>query len=556
MNLQFTPLRKIAGDRWVQTAVPTQEFWKQWRFDKEAMTNTGIGVRYVDGHPQVFRMLTYNRDDVQPVKVAPYTIRDRSVLKDFQVAPTGYLCASLLSNGIAIDASDAGYGKTYTSLAVFRELNLTPGIICTKTGIIAWKRVCKLYGITPLFIVNWESVITRKMKNPDKSTRLVGSFPYCKAKINNYTGRMWYEWNIPRRQRYGLIFDECHKANGSGTSQSQIMEAARGYPLVCLSATLADKVESLRTIGVLCKLFRPEEFTIWLQKQGCFKNRYNRWQSVSPVDDMKRIGKVLFPKFGTRVRKKDIPGFPDIQNIAQVYPVKSVAKHNNAYQEFIGELEELERKRLTAKQQRQLTKDSDRIKELTKLMREAQAQKLTANLRYRQFTEFLKVDLFVELIKEELENNHNVVMFVNFTDTLKAIARKLKTDCVIHGGQSNNRKGMNERKNNIDRFMADTENIIVANINAGGVSISLHDVRGIHPRVALISPTYSAITLVQALGRIHRTGAKSKAINKLVYAAGTVEEDVCRSVNVKLDSINALNDQDLAESDIFNLMKG
>jgi len=559
MNLEFTPLKKIntnVGERWFQTAIPTADFWREWRFNKDAMGNAGIGVRYTDGRPEVFRVLTYNRDqEPEPAPVAPYMVKNRSHLLPYQPDAVQALCSSLVSNRIAIDASDAGIGKTYHALAVCRELGLTPGIVCTKTGIIAWRRVCDLFNIRPLFIINWEGVISRKLKTGDRSFRIVGSFPYCVAKQNRYTGRLSYDWNLPRKQNYCIIFDECHKGNGRGTSQSAIMSAAYPYPLVCLSATLADRAESLRTIGVLCRLFKPEDFTIWLQKQGCYKNNYEQWQSVSPVDDMRRIGKVLFPRFGTRVRKADIPGFPAIQNIADVYPIKDAVKHNKAYQHFMGELEALERQRLSAAAQKQLEHDAQRIANLNKLMRDAQAEKLVANLRYRQYTELLKVDLFADLVREQIENDQSVVVFVNFTDTLLALAKKLKTENIIWGEQSGSRKGMDERKNIIDDFMADKIRLVLANICAGGVSISLHDTGGRYPRVALISPTYSAITLVQALGRIHRSGAKSASINRLVYAADTVEELVCRSVSVKLDTIAALNDADLAETDIFNLMK-
>ena len=557
MNLEFTPLKKFISngeERWFQTAVPTAEFWKEWRFNKASLGDAGIGVRYVEGTPQVYRVLTYNRDqEPEPVRVADYMVRDRSNLLPYQPEAVRYLCSSLVTNRICIDASDAGIGKTYHALAVCRELSLTPGIVCTKTGIIAWKRVCDLFHIRPLFIVNWEGIISRKLKNPDsKSLRVVGSFPYCVAKQNRYTGRLNYDWNIPRKQNYCIIFDECHKGNGYGTSQSAVMAAAYPYPLICLSATLADRAESLRTIGTLCRLFRPEDFSIWLQKQGCYRDNYERWRSVSPVDDMRRIGKLLFPRYGARIRKADIPGFPAIQNIADVYPIKDVAKQNNAYQHFIGELADLERRRLSAIQQRDMESDAERIAELNRLMRDAQAQKLVINLRFRQFTELLKVDLFADLAREEMEAGRSVVVFLNFTDTLQALAKKLKTDSIIWGEQSGSRKGMDERKNIIDDFQADKIRCILANINAGGVSISLHDIGGRYPRTAFISPTYSAITLVQALGRIHRSGAKSAAINRLVYAAGTVEESVCKSVSVKLDTIAALNDADA----IFDHLQG
>jgi hypothetical protein len=53
--------------------------------------------------------------------------------------------------------------------------------------------------------------------------------------------------------------------------------------------------------------------------------------------------------------------------------------------------------------------------------------------------------------------------------------------------------------------------------------------------------------LRQALGRIHRAKALSPARQLILYAAGTVEEKVCRNVEGRLKYLDTLNDGDLAE---------
>jgi hypothetical protein len=82
-------------------------------------------------------------------------------------------------------------------------------------------------------------------------------------------------------------------------------------------------------------------------------------------------------------------------------------------------------------------------------------------------------------------------------------------------------------------------------------SINLHDVTGRHPRLALVCPTWRATSLRQALGRVHRAGAKSKAVQKLLYAAGTIEEAIAKRVMGKLDQIDQINDADLAEPEFI-----
>lgn len=560
MNLTFTPAQKVDtqnGVRWVQSAIPTREFWIEWRTNKEALSSSGIYVTKADDCLRVYRLLSYDPDTLKlkPANVSTFMLhKSRRFLLPFQPPLVSRLCSSLLSNNIAIDASDAGVGKSYHALAVCQELELRPAIVCTKTGIAMWKKLSRQFGLNPLFIINWESVIARFYKK-DNSVKC--SFPYVIAHKNAYSGRLWYEWTIPKgNNNICFIFDECHKGNGITTSQGKVFMAARGYRMICLSATLAESPHNIKNVGMHCDLFTDETFHLWLQKLGCYKSKWGaKWESPSPVQDMQRISAMLFPKFGGRLRKADIPGFPDIQNIAQSYPIKDVQKHNKAYQELIKGLAKLENTRLRLKARREQETNKEKLGELLSKIQSAQANKLTLNLRYRQYTEMLKVDLLVSLCKEEIENNHSVAIFVNFTETLKTLAKKLKCNCLVHGGQTGT-GGMNERNKAIADFQADRERVIICNIAAGGIGISLHDLNGLYDRTALISPTYHAKQMVQVLGRIHRSGAKSKAINRLVYAAGTVEDKVCSSVSAKVDSINALNDADLAESDIFNLLKG
>jgi len=95
------------------------------------------------------------------------------------------------------------------------------------------------------------------------------------------------------------------------------------------------------------------------------------------------------------------------------------------------------------------------------------------------------------------------------------------------------------------RFQEDKTRICLCMIQAGGVGLSLHDLNGKYPRTTLITPTFSARELKQALGRTPRMNGLSKCIQKIVYAAGTVEAKACAAVRGKLDNISALNDGDL-----------
>ena len=67
------------------------------------------------------------------------------------------MCA-INSQNVVLDGSDTGVGKTYTAIAVCKQLNLRPFIICPKTMIFTWNRVCEYYGVRPRAVVNYETV--------------------------------------------------------------------------------------------------------------------------------------------------------------------------------------------------------------------------------------------------------------------------------------------------------------------------------------------------------------------------------------------------------------
>jgi len=79
---------------------------------------------------------------------------------------------------------------------------------------------------------------------------------------------------------------------------------------------------------------------------------------------------------------------------------------------------------------------------------------------------------------------------------------------------------------------------MIANIAAGGVGVSLHDLNGNFPRGSIISPSYSAINFLQALGRIHRAEGKTTCIQKVMFADGTIEVEVCKRVHAKLQNMD------------------
>ena len=125
-------------------------------------------------------------------------------LLEYQVPHVQNLLGSLEKNNIVLDTSDTGCGKTYCALAICKQLNLEPIIICPKSIISNWKKISANFKIKPLFVCNYESI--RKGKYYEKGNMLNRQkCPYLRyiKKTKSYQWKNIKDKNI-------FIFDEVH----------------------------------------------------------------------------------------------------------------------------------------------------------------------------------------------------------------------------------------------------------------------------------------------------------------------------------------------------------
>ena len=71
-------------------------------------------------------------------------------------------------------------------------------------------------------------------------------------------------------------------------------------------------------------IFQPLEKVRESDGQTIETTAFSLWSN----DIMKKISKYIFPNFGVRVRKDDVPGFPECQNIAKLYQIEKADLQN------------------------------------------------------------------------------------------------------------------------------------------------------------------------------------------------------------------------------------
>jgi len=444
------------------------------------------------------------------------------------------LLDSLYLNGVANDLSETGCGKTYVAVAIAVAMNRPVVVVCPKPVRNKWQSLLKLWGAHVALVINYEKLVRG-------NTPWLSYDPFPKYP-NGKPNKDFPRWALTRLHfpdNALVILDEAHRCKAFNSLSAGLMIACKkqGYKFLNLSATLACDPREMRASGYANNLMRSYDNKIY--KAFCISHGaewLGRWGALTfNADDpkaqakMKLIHNSLYDiqKSASRLTRAMMAEyFPDNHVDATAYTMDDVntRKIQAVYDWLDRELEKL---------YEHTEKYGDCI--------------LSVILEARMRIELLKVPLFCELIEDAYDEGNSVVCFINFTRTLEAISTKLnhRKDLkgmigYIHGGQKDK-----DRERDIADFQADRKRIMLANQAAGGIAIDLHDLNGKFPREAILSPTFSAIQLLQAMGRIHRHGALTPCYQTLAYVAGTIEERACQKVQDKLDNLSLLNDGDL-----------
>lgn len=422
-----------------------------------------------------------------------------------QAVSIDYLKASLKQWNGALDSSETGTGKTLKAVELSRQLGLKAVVICPKSTIPAWERTFVEQGVDFYLVTNYEKIKTGKTKWLKKHGR-------------------GFVWNCPADTL--MVFDEVHRCKAPYSQNSKMLMAADRFPTLMLSATAAENPAEMRSIGYILRLHQINNYAQFALKYGATFNPWGalEFDLIDGPPKLKILNTLLYPNRAHKLTRKDL-GDHFKQTSISYDPIDFNDK--GKIKAILAEVEN-ELMRLVDKQR----EDRSRAAE-----NDTDVMAITKILRARQRVELLKIPVIEDMVDDYLSQNHAVAVFLNFNDSVDALRDRLKVPHgVIRGGQS-----ARERQQAIDDFQQNKTRVIIANLAAGGVGVSLHDELGGHPRVALISPSYSAKDLQQCLGRVDRAGSQSDSVQKILIATDTIEETVLAKIRSKLNNLEILH---------------
>jgi hypothetical protein len=442
------------------------------------------------------------------------------------------LLDSLYLNGIAFDLSETGVGKTYVAAWIAKQFNAPIVVICPKSVIPTWTKVLAIFGVKASILVNYEKLMR-------------GGTPHVKyrkatTKIHAKTGKPIEQWRyqlVESKFPAGsfIIMDESHKCKGVTSLNAGLLMSIKrqGYKALTLSATQATDPTEMRAFGFAANLHNLYEWRSWCLDNGA--QEVGRWGAINfdSLDEqaqkkMKGCHANLFDiqHIASRLTRNQMGSlFPENQIIAEAFDLGSNSpKIQAVYDEMEYEI--------------------DRLEEGTA---EYSSHVFAEIMKARRKAEMLKIPLFQEMFEDLYDEGKSVVVFLNFTDSIFALANRLglknKFDNKI--GFVYGKQKFKQRWQDIEDFQADKKRGLICNLKAGGLSLSFHDLIGNYPRATLISPSFSAVDTLQALGRIYRQGGLTKCYQRILFAADCIEERACHKVQARCNNLSCLCDGDL-----------
>lgn len=463
---------------------------------------------------------------------------DTTSLLSPQIPHAFRLLDSIYLNGIACDLSETGCGKSYVAAWIAKQYNGPIVLICPKSVIPTWKKIFDQFGVTDAILTNYEKVmrggtpyVSYREQTIDPTTKRKKEDPrYTLVTVNLPTGCL-------------VILDESHKCKGTSSLNAGLMIALKrqGYKVLTLSATQATNPLEMKAFGFATNLHNLQHWKSWCLDHGAEK--VGRWGAMTFDNENEQAQKKMtvahenlfdIQGISSRLTRQEMGSlFPDNQVVADAFDLGSnESKIQSVYDEMEYEIAQLE--------EHTENYSSHVFAEIMKARRKA---------------EFLKIPLFQEMTEDLYDEKKSVVVFLNFTESITALLERLNKQKrfknkigLVYGEQS-----FKSRWKDIDDFNCDKIRILICNLKAGGASLSFHDLIGKYARASLISPSFSAVDMIQALGRIHRQGAKTPCFQRIVFAAGCIEERACHKVQARLNNLSCLVDGDLtAGFHIFN----
>ena len=450
-----------------------------------------------------------------------------ATLRDYQ--KYGYKWLKYLTDNSlgACLADDMGLGKTLQAIAllskVHEEKKKKSMVIMPKSLIYNWENEIKRFS--PKLKVGIYYGINRDFSSLKKVDIILTTYGTIRNDIENLL-----------EQKFDLlVLDESQNIKNINSQTTKAVLLLNAKKRVALSGTPIEN--NLLELYSLFRFLNPEMFGSVQEFTSDYIVPIQKYSDTSTIEELR---KKIYPFLLRRVKKEVLKDLPD--KIEKLVYVDMNNEHRRFYEERRKYYYSLLEKNTSSQGNFDKFFVLQAINELRHIVSspELESKKIISS----------KKEVLIENVIEAIENNHKVLVFVNYLSSIESICDSLKENKIKYLKMTGQTK---DRQNLVDKFQNDSRyKVFVMTLKTGGVGLNLVSA----DTIFIYDPWWNTTVENQAIDRAYRLGQDKTVFAYKMIMRNTIEEKILKLQEIKnkllddLISEDNLSTKNLSKSDI------
>ncbi|WP_294729277.1 DEAD/DEAH box helicase [uncultured Fusobacterium sp.] len=450
-----------------------------------------------------------------------------ATLRDYQ--KYGYKWLKYLTDNSlgACLADDMGLGKTLQAIAllskVHEEKKKKSMVIMPKSLIYNWENEIKRFS--PKLKVGIYYGINRDFSSLKKVDIILTTYGTIRNDIENLL-----------EQKFDLlVLDESQNIKNINSQTTKAVLLLNAKKRVALSGTPIEN--NLLELYSLFRFLNPEMFGSVQEFTNDYIVPIQKYSDTSTIEELR---KKIYPFLLRRVKKEVLADLPD--KIEKLVYMDMNDEHRRFYEERRKYYYSLLEKNTSSQGNFDKFFVLQAINELRHIVSspELESKKIISS----------KKEVLIENVIEAIENNHKVLVFVNYLSSIESICDSLKENKIKYLKMTGQTK---DRQNLVDKFQNDSRyKVFVMTLKTGGVGLNLVSA----DTIFIYDPWWNTTVENQAIDRAYRLGQDKTVFAYKMIMRNTIEEKILKLQEIKnkllddLISEDNLSTKNLSKSDI------
>ena len=450
-----------------------------------------------------------------------------ATLRDYQKYGYKWLKYLTDNNLGACLADDMGLGKTLQAIALLSNLHEEKKkksmVIMPKSLIYNWENEIKKFA--PKLKVGVYYGINRDFSSLKKVDVILTTYGTIRNDIENLLEN---KFDL-------LILDESQNIKNINSQTTKAVLLLNAKKRVALSGTPIEN--NLLELYSLFRFLNPEMFGSVQRFTNSYILPIQKYSDTSTIEELK---KKIYPFLLRRVKKEVLEDLPD--KIEKLVYVDMNDEHRKFYEERRKYYYSLLEKNTSSQGNFDKFFVLQAINELRHIVSspELEIKKIISS----------KKEVLIENMIEAIENNHKVLVFVNYLSSIESICDSLKENKIKYLKMTGQTK---DRQNLVDKFQNDSRyKVFVMTLKTGGVGLNLVSA----DTIFIYDPWWNTTVENQAIDRAYRLGQDKTVFAYKMIMRNTIEEKILKLQEIKnkllddLISEDNLSTKNLSKNDI------